>query len=531
MDSTHDPPHFNLWSEPWLTVEKPSGALEMVGIEQLLLNTAVYRTLFDPSPLIVVSIHRLLTAILQDIFQPEYEENLLDLWEADTFPPDKIRQFGAEYAHRFDLFSVETPFLQSADLPLYPEKRGKGRAIGYLLQEQTAGTAVTHYNHTYDAEQILCAPCCAQGLLAIPPFASSGGAGIRPSINGVPPIYVIPGGENLYHSLVASLVTPNFQPDVADRENDTPWWRHHPVVGEKEELLKVGYLHSLTFPARRVRLHPEKMRRPCSRCGQQTTWGAFETVFKMGESRPKESAFWRDPFAAYRIKKDKVTPIRPLEGKAIWREFSGLFLPQGQDGAYYRPSVIGQLEVDDIREAMPHDATTPLPFQVIGLRTDMKMKIFEWDSAGFSVPPMVLSDPEVARKIQNAITFAEECEYKVLKRIYAQHFGGVSKQHPDATPIKGSTAVKNQMLQAYWQKLGDEFRNWMTHFTPNADSEAIFEAWLQTVIRVGSEVFRHAADQLNTGTSTALICEEAVNHCRASLYTLRNKNHPKREEN
>ncbi len=514
-------PSFNLWSEPWITAETPQGALETVSIKTVLTRAQAYRTLFDTSPLVVVSIHRLLVAILQDMFNLQRKRHLINLWNANAFPSDKIEQFGREYAHRFDLFSEATPFLQSADIPLYPEKKGKGKAIGYLLQEQTAGTAVTHYNHTYDSDQLLCAACCAKGLLTIPAFASSGGAGIKPSINGVPPIYVIPGGETVYHSLLASLTTPNFQPDIADRQNDTPWWRHDPNVGEKEELLRVGYLHSLTFPARRVRLHPEKMDRACSRCGEKRTWGAFEMVFKMGESRPKESAFWRDPFAAYNIRKDKVIPIRPRDGKAAWREFSGLFLSQNEGNTQYRPSIIGQLEV--VQGETPYNDATPYPFQVVGLRTDMKMKIWEWEISGFLVPPMVLSDADSAIKIQNAITFAEECEFRVLRRMYKQHFSGESKQHPDAKPIKGSTAVYTQMLHAYWQQLGDAFHDWIMRFTPDADVEEIFEAWLQTVIRTGESTFRHAANQLNTGTSTALICEEAVNHCRASLYSYRNK--------
>lgn len=522
-------PSFNLWSEPWITVETRQNSLETVGIVRILTHAQDYRTLFDPSPLVIVSLHRLFAAILQDVFKLEKKRHLLELWELDAFPPDKIEQFGQEYAHRFDLFSAETPFLQSADIPLYPEKKGQGKSVGYLLQEQTAGTAVTHYNHTYDAHQILCAACCAKGLLTIPAFASSGGAGIKPSINGVPPIYIIPGGETYYHSLVASLVTPNYQPEIADRENDTPWWRHDPIVGKKEELLKVGYLHSLTFPARRVRLHPEPMTQACSRCGEITQWGAAEMVYEMGESRPKEAAFWRDPFAAYRLKEEKEPiPIRPLDGKPVWREFNGLFLPQSKDGTFLRPSVIGQLEVEDMRGVLPYNNTTPIPFQVIGLRTDMKMKIFEWESSGFLVPPRVLRDTETAVKITAALEFAGKCE-GILKNIYAKHFSGPSPQFPDAQPIKGTTAVKNQMIHAYWQQLGDEFRRWIMHFTPEADVEAIFEDWLQHVIRIGGETFRNTAQQLNTGTSTALICEAASNHCWGSLYSYRNKQYPKED--
>lgn len=98
-------PTFNLWFESWIMAETRQGALETISIEMLLTQAAHYRALFEPSPLVVVSVHRLLTAILQDIFRPEYEEDLLVLWEADGFPIAQIQQFGDAYAHRFDLFS------------------------------------------------------------------------------------------------------------------------------------------------------------------------------------------------------------------------------------------------------------------------------------------------------------------------------------------------------------------------------------------------------------------------------------------
>ncbi|MCP4420350.1 MAG: type I-E CRISPR-associated protein Cse1/CasA, partial [Chloroflexi bacterium] len=467
-----------------------------------------------------------LVAILQDILQPEYEEDLIDLWEADAFPSDKIKQFSKEYAHRFNLFSEETPFLQSADIPLYPEQRGKGKPIGELMQEQTARTAVTHYNHTYDSEQILCAKCCAQGLTTIPTFSQPGGRGYSTSVNGIPPIYVIPSTGTYYRSLISSLVTPVFQP--INKKNDMAWWKHSPTV-KKEMVLRVGYLHGLTFPARQVRLYPIEMKKNCSRCGQKTTWGVEEMSFAPGEYLPKDTPFWRDPFVAYHTNKKQPVSIRPKKGRAVWREYAGLFLPPINEGHYVRPSFIGQLEVEEIREVLPYDETTPIPFQTFSLRIDKK-KIWEWESSGFLVPPVVMSDADTAVKIQNAIIFAEDCEFRVLKRMYNHHFNGESKQHPDAKKIKGSMAVKNQMLQSYWQKLGDEFHNWIVGFTPSVDVDTMFETWLRIVIRTGEAVFRHAASQLNNGTSAALICEEAVNHCRASLHSYRNKTYPKKKE-
>ncbi len=520
-------PTFNLWTEPWIQVERADGAMETVGIEAALTNAGRYRGLYDPSPLVVVAIHRLLVAILQDILRPEKVSQLAGLMGRDEFDADKIAAFGREYAHRFDIFSADEPFMQSADIPLRPEKKGQGKSAGYLFQELTAGTAVTHYNHLYENGLILCATCSAKGVLTVPAFASSGGAGIKPSINGVPPIYVLPGGETYYHSLVASLTTPNFQPEVADRKDDVPWWRREPIVDEKRELTRVGYLYSLTFPARRIRLHPEPMDRPCSRCGRTTGWGVSEMVFKMGESRPKDAPLWRDPFAAYRMRStgEPPLPVRPVEGRAVWREFGALFLPQQAGGSQYlRPAIIDQIEA--VRREFDEADIDQIPFQTVGLRTDMKMKIFEWESNGFPVAPRILNDLEAGDRIIAGLEFAKACE-KILNRMYHLYFEGRSPQYPDAAPLKGTDAIRARMIQRYWQRAGDAFRDWLPGFGPQADLDTLFDAWLDDVVGIAGAVFRETAGQLYAGNSTALVCEAAINHCHNSLVSNRYTQYPK----
>jgi len=520
---------FNLWTESWIMVETTTGAIETVGIEALLLDAGRYRALYDPSPLVVVAIHRLLTAILQDVIRPARKHDLVVLWQGDTFPREPIQAFGRAYAPRFDIFSADAPLLQSADIPREPEKRGQGKSVGYLLEELTAGTGVTHYNHLYEDDLCLCAACCARGLLSIPAFASSGGAGIKPSINGVPPIYVLPGGETLYYSLIASLTTPAYQPKAADRERDAPWWRRDPVIGKKQEVARVGYLYSLTFPARRVRLHPEPMTRPCSRCGRTTVWGASEMVYEMGESRPGDAPFWQDPFAAYRLHPEATTPtpptpVRPVEGRAVWREFAALFLPHElAGGKFIRPAIIDQIEL--VVADLPDRSTDLVPFRTIGLRTDMKMKIFEWESSGFLIVPHVLNDPVTGIKVTQGLEFAAKCE-GILKGMYGRYFDGASTQFPGVA-VKGPAVVRAQMTQRYWQRLGDGFRQWLLGFGPSADVDALFEAWLETVVGVGGDAFREAAEQLYSGNSTALVCEAAINHCRNGLISYRYKLYPK----
>ncbi len=524
MSLNIDPPTFNLWVDPWITVERPDGQLSTLSISHVLTQATNFRALFDPSPLVIVSIHRLLVAILQDIIRPEDEEDLYQLWEDVEFPSEDIAQFGRDYAHRFDLFSDELPFLQSADIPLYPAKKGKGKSIGYLLQEENAGTAVTHYHHSYQAEQIHCPTCCAKGLLSIPAFASSGGAGIKPSINGVPPIYILPGGENLFQSLAASLTTPSYQPSVADADNDMPWWRHPPHVEKKGVVHKVGYLHSLTFPARRMRLYPEKMTQSCSRCGSQAAWGVSEMTFEMGEERPKEAAFWQDPFAAYKIRKDGETPIpiRPIAGKAMWREYEALFLPtikEAEKAGFIRPFLIGQLQL--ISDELPFGKSTDYPFQVIGLRTDMKAKTFEWESNGFQVPPDILVDVDIANKIVAAIKFATDID-AIIKRTFIAYFGGDGKQ-------KRHENLKMRLSQAYWAALLIDFNQMVADFNETDQLDPAFHYWLKSVQNTAIKQFSTYAKLVGRDAATLEKRVKAVNHNRAKIYAYRNKNYPKPE--
>lgn len=541
---TQSNPSFNLWTEPWITVERPGERLEVLNIPQTLTEAHEIHALYESSPLEVVSIHRLLVAILQDSLRLERVPDLVKIWRTGSFAGEALQTFAEKYAHRFDLFSAEAPFLQSADLSLQPSKEDNVKPAGYLLSEQPAGTAVTHYTHAYDGNQHFCSRCAAKGLLTIPAFASSGGAGIKPSINGVPPIYVLPGGRTLFDSLAASLTTPpNFQP--GDPEVDTPWWKHKPIVPKKAVVKRVGYLHSLTFPARRVRLHPQPGAAPCTRCGQRTAWHVATMVYEMGESQPKEAPWWRDPFAAYRKPKNEKEaqnplPIRPVEGRAVWREFAGLFLPTQPDNdklRAYRPAILEQLEV--LREALPRP-DQPIPLRVISLRTDMKMKIFEWQESGFQITPRLLTDRNSAQNIERGLEFAAKCD-GIIKGAFRDYFGGEGKD-------KRFEATTTHMSRRYWQELGQKFQRHIRGYTAEADSEQLFQAWLKEVADTAVEVFREAAETIPTtgysrkpsalknykevrrqAISKVRLQQEAINECRFRVYGYRKKHYLQEE--
>src|SRR6266540_3006666 len=131
-DLPAQPLTFNLWHDPWIRVVRPEGNLEELSIAACLMRAAEFHALYDPSPLTVGGVHRLLAAILQWAYNPRDLADLVALLDAGQFDPARLDAFAAHYADRFDLFHPTLPFLQTGDVPLSgpalvetPSKRGR----------------------------------------------------------------------------------------------------------------------------------------------------------------------------------------------------------------------------------------------------------------------------------------------------------------------------------------------------------------------------------------------------------------------
>lgn len=514
-------PSFNLWTAPWITLERPSGGAETVGVAAALLRAHEFTAIYDPSPLVIAGTHRLLTAIAQAIFDPQRPPDLKALWRAGQFPAERIEAFGARYAGRFDLFSESAPFFQSADLPLHLTqaerdkllKQKKLKSVSVLTAETSRITALQHYRHGRVMEEQFCPACAAKGLLTIPQFISIGGSGFKPSINGIPPLYVLPGGVTLFHSLVASMLLPTFQPEARD-DKDTPWWTHDPVV-RTGEVEAIGYLHSLIFPARRVRLHPQSLSGVCTRCGVPLIWGIQTAIFEMGESRPKSAPFWRDPFVAYHVRNERPIAVRLQPGKALWREFAALFLTPLLDSKtpMLRPRVLDQLAAVSLAEDLP-----VYPVRCIGPRTD-RAKVLEWVDIGFDIPPSVLCDEDTAYHISLALKFAEDCGYEI-SRIFQKYFRGSS------TKSERHKRLKNAMRDAHWAALAEPFRLYVLALGAAGDPDArkpVSGQWADQVTGAAWTAFKQAADAVGDDAASLRQRVQGENRCRYTLNDKRKK--------
>lgn len=220
-----------------------------------------------------------------------------------------IYRFLAAYAsnrpadeNRFFLDDPEFPIMQSA------VTSGSVKSISYLTPDIPTGSNSIHFRHnTLDADKFFCAACIARALCALPAFCTVGGQGLRPSINGGPPVYFMPFDA---HS-VKRTVEMNF----VDPEYSYLPWMHS--SSERMEFENVSIAHGLTFQPRSVCINWLDRVAECTRCGEVAGLVARQMTYTPGDRYVGDS--WVDPHALYNKKTGK--PIRAFGVRADWKEF------------------------------------------------------------------------------------------------------------------------------------------------------------------------------------------------------------------
>jgi CRISPR system Cascade subunit CasA len=460
---------FDLLVEPWITCVSADGGVREYGIEDLLSDAHNLSEIIDPSPLVVVSAIRLLEAVLLSSLGIDDEDGWLTLWQGGRFDEKAMSSVRRLCAERMDLFDCARPFYQSCDIdPGGTSEHAK--SVGYLFPEAATGTAVIHYVHAAEDEHAYCPVCCAKGLVMLPAFATSGGQGIKPSINGVPPLYVLPVGRSVFETLLLNCVISAYRPPMALPLDPGPFWASDGVVGHKEERVSVGFVESLTWQPRRVRLLSPFSEGVCTRCGRTTAQLARQIVFDQGVSRPRDAASWLDPWAAYVWRTDKmgattVRPLRPQADRQTWRDVGALFLTQVPEaeasarGRATRPAIVNQTAY--LAQATKQDGLAEIAgnrYMTVGIRTNMKAKVFEWSVNRFDMPNVVLG-PRAALPVTRALRHAETAADAVGNAVMRLH-PGTERENPSWSDVRTAMGdVIRPTQREYWSEIEPEFRS------------------------------------------------------------------------
>lgn len=520
---------FDVWHEPWIrAIRLSDGAPVEVGIGACLAEAHTLYALHDPSPLVVGGIHRLLTAILQAVYAPQSLREVATIVRAGQFDQARLDAFVARYGERFDLFHATAPFLQTGDVSLDELRAKKTRelkSVAYLFPDLPTGTNRIHFHHATDESYRFCPACCARGLITLPSFASSGGSGIRPSINGTPPIYLLPVGDTLFESLALSLMAPDYQPESADEErHEHAAWHGDTTIERSKVVHQVGYVESLTFPARRVRLLPLVDGEVCTVCGSPSAVGVRHMVFEMGHSRSKDAGVWEDPFIARRVsrgkgdKQEEPVAVRPQPGKALWREYSTLLLTT-QEHSGLRPKMVQQIGKlhDDYRIGGDADVVR---VRCLGIRTDGKAKIFEWIDESLDAPVVLINDPDGAQVIDDALHRADVGE-KIVTSVFTNHFQPERALAKPTDKTMRFRTLRERLQALYWDGLAPTFREFVHQVATSSDAESLERGWVERLVRVGLDTFVAVSDEIGDGADALRTRVEAQNTCRRRLYAQR----------
>lgn len=286
--------HFNLLEENWISVLLKNGQVIQINPIECLEQSASIVSLISPNPMDRMAIFRFLLALLCWCGVHErLNEGKIELVDFGNLRSALVKE-----ARYFNLFGEPPRFFQ------YPHKAGdesKYLPVNYLIHEVPTGSNVPFFLKALDSRDGLCPACCAKGLLRLPLFTTVGGRGKKPGINGKPPVYRVPLGDNLKETLIYSL-------NLVRRLNlplGSPAWR---TPLPRIESPQVALLNGLTWLPRVVWLEepaPSETNevRKCVNCGSPgpiVTRMIYQGVKWSGDVQ------WNDPHV---VRKEDGRPL------------------------------------------------------------------------------------------------------------------------------------------------------------------------------------------------------------------------------
>jgi len=391
-------PGFNLVDEPWVPCLFPKGDIDALGLFEVLTRSHEIREIFDPSPLVVTALHRLLLAILHRNFGPETLDDWKELWQRGRWDEAKLGDYFNRWRHRFDLFHPDRPFYQ------VPKMDGAIEHPAHLLLlEASAGNNPTLFDHSFSTAPTTFTPALAARALLARQAYSIGFGKSKPFyfkdstlIRGYS---ILTLGNNLWETLALNLVAYNKERPIPHSGDDLPVWEKEslPEPDEKGNRIQ-GYVDYLTWQSRGIHLLPEGNPPVVHRCQIQQNL-----------MLPKPLPL--DPFKSYIPDREEGWRPRGLvPDRAVWRDSHSLF--QVADQTQRQPEVFAWAgRIWGLKNAGEISAQETYGFLAVGLATDIgkAANILFWRQERLPLPLVYLQDVEnLLGKLKDALDLAEE---------------------------------------------------------------------------------------------------------------------------
>lgn len=492
-----DSPTFDVRTQNWIPIVWPDGSREELPLRDVLVRAHDIRAIADEAPIVEFGLYRLLTAMVTDAFELAGLSRLGALLEKGRFDPARIDAYfdRPDCRDRFDLFHPTHPFLQDGSLG------GEEKPFGGCMPLTPSGTNAIHFHHASELDFAVSPAATARLLTAIAPFMTAGGAGLAPSINGAPPWYILLEGRRLFQTICLNCCVLPLPNAVG---SGVPPWRGSGRI-PAEQRTSASLIESLTWQPRRIRLIPGAGG-VCSVTGR-----CSDTLVRTMQFGPGARAGfeWRDPSVAYRIGDKGPTPLRPQEGKELWRDTAPLALLNQKDYQsdeagvrFERPRLVDQFERLLQDRYLPEDHRGHLDLTAYGMRTDLKMKVFEWQRERLAIPAPLVWKSQFHRYALEAIELADSVAYQVQKAVkHCYPRGGKSNRRAFGRRIENAQ-------HRFWSALREPYNEFLRSLA-TADEQgrvAATDVWKEHVRREGWEALGLAIDDLDTASEA--ICRQ-----------------------
>lgn len=496
---------FNLTEEPWI----PCLMLETyetkeVSLFEVLSRAHEIKEITDNSPLVVVSLHRLLLAILHRNFGPASFDKWKELWGKESWDAEKLKSYFDKWKDRFNLFDEKIPFYQYPQVTKKDDRQADFVPMDVLIQEKATGNNATLFDHSFEASSQSYSPSiAARYLIARQSFSFAGGVSSPFNFsNGllVSGFSVLATGNNLFETLALNLVIYHRDKPIPLQDDDEditdmPFWEREKLVQatekDKDGTLPLGYLDYLTWQSRRIKLIRDEKVEYIKRCQLQQN-------FKIREVAP---IF--DPFKVY-VKGDSgFYPMSLREDKSLWRN-SHTLLQQATniDG---RSSLFSHLaKIENMIAGGEIENVKNHSFSIFGVIND-KANVKLWTHDKLPLPLAFLDNNELLKDLETAIQFAEEIAG--VLRFAVQNLAKSLETKPESFSA----------ASIYWASLETRFQRLLPAL-PN-DKKAAMQQWFEFVDDTAKRAFGDTANSLS-GSATE---QKAIVEADSSFYRTRAK--------
>lgn len=545
---------FNLIDEPWIPCTLlPDGRIQDLSLGEIFGRAAEVREIRDGSPLVTVSIHRLLLAILHRTHGPASTEAWECLWNAGAFNTEQINRYLREWRARFDLFDPDRPFYQTTEV--HPEY---AHSIAQMVYGMTLGNYSTLFDHNRSDRPPELSPAeAARQLLAFQNFAV-GGLSTYQSKHGEPAnpykyaqnslltkgAVVLARGGHLFETLMLNLHRySSSAPFALDLEHDLAAWERD-TPARAEDRLPDGYIDLLTWQSRRVRLIPQMADDGSTIVGKAVVMKGHQ--FPAGDIHLRDYepllAFYHNPQAT---KTQDPWPALSLKtDRALWRDSTALYYTTGAE--YQRPRILNWI-AELTADGAIHRGTT-YQIDIYGIATH-RASVGLWRHEQLPLPLDLIGDQQRVHEVRRALEIANDVSGLFSAQFREIPVSGGEKPRNLPSPMQvlaenlltmrdGASPDRNAVRQladsltpgdTYWSRLETPYKRFLQTLCSTNPHSARLQ-WAGEVRRAAQEAWEPLARSINT-SARALKATALANGAFAfQLHALLNPYAPPREE-